>query len=82
MFSQLFDYDKDGILNLRETQKLLRCLGFKVFLTIHLTFDDRPKVYMQIKGTKLTGNIFWAPNFKTWFVNYASLRQMKNKRGQ
>jgi len=26
---QLFDYDKDGILNLRETQKLLRCLGFK-----------------------------------------------------
>ena len=26
---QLFDYDRDGILNLRETQKLLRCLGFK-----------------------------------------------------
>ena len=82
MFSQLFDYDKDGILNLRETQKLLRCLGFKVFVTIHLTFDDRPKVYMQIKSTKLTGNIFWAPNLKTRFVNYASLRQMKNKRGQ
>ena len=82
MFSQLFDYDKDGILNLRETQKLLRCLGFKVFLTIHLTFDDRPKVHMQKKGTKLTGNIFWAPNLKTRFVNYASLRQMKNKRGQ
>ena len=44
--------------------------------------DDRTKVYMQIKGTELAGNIFWAPNFKTRFVDYASLRQMKNKRGQ
>ena len=45
----------------------------------HLMIEQK---YMQIKGTKLTGNIFWAPNFKTRFVNYASLRQMKNKRGQ
>ena len=52
MFSQLFDYDKDGILNLRETQKLLRCLGFKVFLTLHLTFDDRKKVCAN-KGHKI-----------------------------
>jgi len=26
---QLFDHDKDGILNFKETQKLLRCLGFR-----------------------------------------------------
>merc|ERR1712038_232185 len=26
---QLFDHDRDGILNLRETKKLLRCLGFR-----------------------------------------------------
>jgi hypothetical protein len=26
---QLFDHDKDGILSLKETQKLLRCLGFR-----------------------------------------------------
>jgi len=26
---QLFDHDKDGILNIKETQKLLRCLGFR-----------------------------------------------------
>lgn len=25
---QLFDHDRDGILNLREVQKLIRCLGF------------------------------------------------------
>merc|ERR1719334_2366430 len=26
---ELFDHDKDGILNIKETQKLLRCLGFR-----------------------------------------------------
>jgi len=26
---ELFDHDKDGILSLKETQKLLRCLGFR-----------------------------------------------------
>jgi len=26
---QLYDHDKDGILNLKETQKVLRCLGFR-----------------------------------------------------
>lgn len=26
---QLFDHDRDGILNLRETRKLLKCLGFR-----------------------------------------------------
>ena len=26
---KLFDHDRDGILNLRETKKLLRCLGFR-----------------------------------------------------
>ena len=81
MFSQLFDYDKDGILNLRETQKLLRCLGFKVFLTIHLTFDDRTKVYAN-KVHKIDRKYILAPNFKTRFVNSESFRQMKNKRGQ
>ena len=26
---QLYDHDKDGILNLKETQKVLKCLGFR-----------------------------------------------------
>ena len=27
---QLYDHDKDGILNFKETQKVLRCLGLRV----------------------------------------------------
>ena len=28
--TQLYDHDKDGILNFKETQKVLRCLGLRV----------------------------------------------------
>ena len=27
---QLYDHDKDGILNFKETRKVLRCLGLRV----------------------------------------------------
>ena len=36
VYFQLFDYDKDGILNLKETQRVLRCLGLR-------TTDDQTR---------------------------------------
>ena len=46
----------------------------------HLMIEQK-YIYMQIKGTKLTGNIFWALNFKTRFVNNGKSGKWRTNEG-
>ena len=45
---QLFDYDKDGILNLSETQRVLRCLGLR-------TTDDQTRALVLLVSVDKSG---------------------------
>ena len=46
---QLFDYDKDGILNLKETQRVLKCLGLR-------TTEDQTRALSCLVSADTSGN--------------------------
>ena len=48
-YFQLFDYDKDGILNLKETQRVLRCLGLR-------TTDDQTRALALLVSADKSGS--------------------------
>ena len=62
---QLFDYDKDGILNLKETQRVLKCLGIRAT-------DDQTKAIAGLVSCDKTG-------FSVSFNEYLSLVSMQRR---